>query len=206
MKSDEVSLSALLDKGPKMAIGCIEVKSVPTGYRALDLLTKTGVTQILEAAPVGGGVFMILVEGGEADLRSSIQTLRSSLEAGGLISIVDSEVIEGAASDVLVSAYSLAQQKLQESLVVIECQTISGLLSSQRALEIDHGLCLIETKIYRSGQAGGYGFATGPSLACASAVVDIRTRLQNSMRQGNLDVIDQPVADFRNYFNLSGEA
>ena len=188
-----------------MAIGSIEVKSVATGYRALDMLTKAGVKYILEAAPVGGGVFMILVEGGESDLRSSIQTLRSSLENGGLISIVDSEVIEGAASEVLASAYSLAQQKLQESLVVVECQTISGLLSSLREMEMDHGLCLIETKIYRSGQAGGYGFATGPSLACASAVVDIRARLQNSMQQGTLEVIDQPVANFRSYFNLSGE-
>jgi hypothetical protein len=90
-------------------------------------------------------------------------------------------------------------------LLVIECQTVSGLLSAAHDLVSGFSLQVIELKMQRSC-GGGYGFFTGPSAACANAAELTRQKLKVALRDGRVELINNPPLAFREFFNFSGSA
>lgn len=171
------------------------------GYRALELLTRRDDVRILEASPAGGGTFLILAAGEERTLQELMIEFRRTLDGASPDLVNDHELLGGASTLLLEALYSLTGEALDESLVVIECQTISALLSISNLLIEAHALKPIEIKVHRGPNSGGYAFFTGSSAACGPAAEDARTHLRASLRVGAVEVIEAPSAEFRRHFN-----
>ena len=188
------------------ALGCVELSSLPAGYRTLEILTRDSTLHVLEASPAGAGRFMVLYEGNKESAKSFQHLLHSQLNVRGAGSeIIDHEVCPSHSAQIIEAVYSLAQVPLEESLIVLECDTISALLSASHVLLENYDLKPIEIKISRAFRGGGHAFFTGSAEKCGPAGEDVRTRLTQQMRSLSIDVIDQPGSRFRQYFNFSGE-
>jgi hypothetical protein len=186
-------------------LACFEIASIPSGYRALDLLTREEGLRVLEASVAGGGRMVILVEGRAEQFAKVAPRLRQLIDGAADAGVIDHEIVEHFERGLSEALFSLAQVSLDEALVVVESDTVSGLLSAGQALVRAHGLKAIELKINRAAP-GGYGFFTGTSAHCASGAVDAEGRWRTKMRGGKVAVIDQPTAGFREFFNFSGKA
>jgi hypothetical protein len=183
----------------------LEVASIAVGYTALAALTNHPDVRVLDASPSGLGRFMILVQGEQPVLREQLQKIRAQLDGGSNDLVVDHDLIEDFCPKALEAVFSLAQHELEESLVVAEADTVSGLLSLSQIMTHVHGLNPIDIKILRGAGGGGYGFFTGPTTKTAPAAEDARTHLKSAMRKGRIETIENPSDGFRRFFNLSGE-
>jgi hypothetical protein len=184
----------------------LEVSSIALGYAALAVLAAHADVRILDASPSGLGRFIILAQGELEILRDQLQKTRGKIDGTDAELVIDHELIEGADPEVLKALFSLAQNELEESLLVIETDTVAGLLSVSQILTQIHGLKPIDIKIQRGGNGGGYGFFTSSTAKVAPAAEDARTHLKSAMRKGHVETIENPVAGFRRFFNLSGKA
>lgn len=183
---------------------CCDLRSVAAGYRVLDVLTRFESVRILEASPIGVGRFIIISQGEREKLEDRQRTLHSLIEGFVESPLVDQDLLHDVHESLLEGLYSLAQVSLEESLIVMECETVSGLLSIGHELTRAHELKPIELKIHRGGASGGFGFFTGKSEACAPAAEFIRAKLGHDLRRGQVELIDNPTKDFRRFFNLNG--
>lgn len=183
----------------------IDIASVAFGYQALNTICQEPSTRVIEASVVGNGRFFILAQNERLKLEHSFQQVRAKLDGVQADQILDHDVIDLPES-VLNAMYSLAQTSLSEALLVVECQSASGLIAVSNKLIHSHHLQPIEIKIHRGMGLGGFGFFTGSSQNCAPAAEDVRTQLRHDMRDGRVEVIDSPEPTFRRFFNLNGEA
>lgn len=186
-------------------LASFEIGSVVLGYRALDALTRKNGVRVLEASVAGGGRFLIIAQGEETTLRLAMSEMRESADGVGSQAVVDFELITDVHRSVPEALYALAQEPLEEALIVVECETVSGLLASAQALVHSHKMKAIELKVHRSSR-GGYGFFTGRQAECAAAVVDVEGRLRVAMRKGAIAAIEKPAPAFREFFNFSGQS
>lgn len=189
-----------------ISIACFEIAAVSLGYKALDAITRRTGIRVLEASVLGPSRFMILCSGETRVLEGLHAPVRGALDGGAAGMFIDHEVIDQIEPQALEGLYALSQVSLNESLVVIECGTVCGLLASAHAMIRSGGLSVIEIKLHRGAGRGGYAFFTGSAEGCLLAAEDARTRLRNSLREGSVEVIDSPAPGFREFFNLSGEA
>ena len=182
---------------------CVEIASLAHGYRVLNSLTASPGLRILDASPAGQR-FLIIALGPADEIRSAAQNARSLFEGDAGVSL-DSEVVDGFDPQMLEALFSLPQQPLEESLIIVESATVSGLVASAQQLCGPHGLKPIELKIHRASDGRGYGFFTGPKEKCIPAALDVETRLKSADRHGRVELIEEPNAGFRTFFNLSGD-
>lgn len=181
------------------ALLSIEMKSLTFGYRALDLVARRA--RILEATVIGAGRFLILAEGEVAALKSAFHDVHQAMDK----EIVDHEVIDRADRRLLEATFSLAQMHLLKSLIVVEVESVSGLLSAASSL-LASGIEIIEIKIHRAAFGGGYGFFTAADEKLAAACAEnVRTRLRQSMREGDVAIVEEPSAGLRAFFHLDGK-
>jgi hypothetical protein len=165
----------------------LEAPSVVVGFRILNLLPNA---KLIDAEPIGGGRFLIL-------LRGSSQAL---LEIAKNSDAAEFEVIEQISQAVLDAVYSLAPTKIGESFIVAETESATAMFSLAQILVAEHGLLPIEIKIRKSGTGGAYAYFTGACENCAPAAEAARTRLKAQMKNGRLEVFDQPSAALRSLF------
>jgi hypothetical protein len=181
------------------SLASFEVASVVLGYRALSVLTQIEGLNILEASVFGGGHFLIMAQGREERLHLAAAKMRSALEGSNVGAWIDHEVVQTIGDKLAKAVYSLLQTPLSEALVIIECETISGLLAASHTLMAEHKLKPIEIKISRT-KRGGYGFFTGTCAGCNSAVFDVEGKLRSTLRQGQIEVIENPPEGLRAFF------
>ena len=165
----------------------LEATTVAGGFR---LLNSLGNAKPIDAEPIGGGRFLIVLRGSSQDL----QVIAKSSGA------IEYEVIENLDQRILDAVYSLAPTNLGESLVVAETESATAMFSVAQILVAQHGLSPIEIKIRKSGIGGAYAYFTGTREACAPAAEAARTNLRTQMKNGSLDVFDQPSAAVRHLF------
>ena len=190
-------------------IACFEVSSVALGYRILDQLSKLPNISILEASLAGGGIFWILASSPNPRLDDFQAIVKTSLEGIGDQSkaqVVDHETIETSDQNLLEALYSLSAQKLEESLLIIESDSLSAVLAAVHFATKQHQLTTIEIKVSRGSRSGGHAFLTGSQLECELARETACTKLTTRMSRGFVEVIDAPNEAFRQQFNFSGEA
>jgi microcompartment protein CcmL/EutN len=184
----------------------VETSDAPSGYVALDILCREESIRILEASVAGAGHFVILAQGAKVKLREAAAVVHTRFDGSHPERLVDSEVITGPSQDLLDSVYALNEVHLEETLVVVSCETVSALMSVAAEAIQAADLKLIETRIYRSGRCGGLALITGSSPACIRLAEEARARLKSAQRKSVIEVIDKPTANFRTFFNISGEA
>lgn len=193
-----------IDSSPYHSLACLEVASIAFGYRALKALTDNSDSsrvRILDASPAGSR-FMILALGETDALTAAIRRARASFDGAEPDLVIDVELIEGVHASVREAIFALPQVPLEDSLVVIECATVSGCLSAAQTLVSGHGLKTIELRVLRSSSGGAYGFFTGPKSTCASAAADALARAKTALRQARIEVIEAPSNEFRSFFEL----
>lgn len=179
----------------------VEITTVTGGYRALNILTQENL-DLLDASVIGGKHFFILLSGDEGRLRMAMEKLRASDLTTGM-EILDHELIGGVDRKVLEALFSLSPQKLQGAVLVVETETVSACLAVSSACVRDHGLAPVEIRIRRSGMSGVYAVLTGSSEAAALAAEECRTRLRHDVRNGSVELIDQPTAALRSLFEFT---
>ncbi len=162
----------------------LEATSVAAGFRILNSLPADRSLRLLDAEPTGGGHFLILLRGLTSSL-SALAKLNRDL-------LIDHELIENIHQDVLDATYSLAAPKLEESLIVLETETATAILSLAQTLTVEHSLKPIEIRVRKSGAAGAYAYFTGSTEQCALATEDARTRLKRTMRKGAAEFLNSP--------------
>lgn len=155
--------------------------------------------RILEASVVGEGRFVILATGTVPELEAAAKAVRAKLdpEEGTL----DQELIEKPSRSLFECALALTQQRIEESLVVIETETVSACFAIVQTLIDNHGLKPIELRIRRSGR-GAHGYLTGSTAACGPAAEEARTRLRSAFRIGAVEWFEQPSAALRAQFDF----
>ncbi len=188
--------------GPALSLGVFEVGSIALGYQALAAVTKDAAIQVLEASTVAPNRFLILLHAPHENIKAAENELRHSCEAPRKDGLVDHEVVASVHADLLPAFYSLSQQQLQDALVVVETDSVSGLVASAQTLLTSHSLTVIELKGTRGLQGKGIGFFTGPAAKVFPAAEDIRHRLKAAIRQGYVEVIANPSPSFRTFFQL----
>ena len=180
----------------------IEIKSIAIGYRVLQLVSKDNDVRVLEASPAGDR-FILLITGAPETLELRAREAKESLDANDKRIWIDQELITDCAPEIVEAFYHLPQVEAGEALIIVETETVSGLLASADSLVRGYGLKVIEIKIKRTG-GGAYGFFTGSSKDCAPGAAEIRTRLKRLMREGRAELIEKLSPTFRSQFNLSG--
>lgn len=184
-------------------LGVFEIGSIALGYQALASATRSAAVKVLEATPIRSSRFLILVEGTGADVKRAHSEVRRLCETFSADLLCDVELIEGPEANLLPALYSLAQVEMKESLLVVETDSVAGLLAVSQAL-LKRGLEVIELKGVRGAFGRGLGFFTGPLSMTGPAAEEVRTRLKQAVREGRVEVIDQAVPGFRQFFNLTG--
>lgn len=206
--SDPTASSVVDETFANRTIACIEVSSVAFGYRILDYLSKFQNISILEASPAGGGTFWILVSGKKSNFENLHVIVKASLDGIGdqaSAHVLDHETIETSGQDLLEALYSLSSQRLEESLLIIESDSMSAVLAAAHFATTQYLLKMIEIKVSRGSRSGGHAFLTGSRSECESGGAAVRTKLMNRMSRGFVEVIDAPNEVFRQQFNFSGE-
>lgn len=185
--------------GKRQSLLCLELRSVATGYRVLQIVAGFEELEILEASPAGDR-FLVLATGPAAQLEMARENARSAVDTDQWL---DSEVLTDCAPTLLEALYHLPQVHAEEALVVTDCASVSGLIVAAQAMLNDSGVQVIELKIKRAG-GGGYGFFTGSTILCAPGAEEARAKLKRTMREGQIEVIEDLALQFRRYFNLNG--
>jgi microcompartment protein CcmL/EutN len=197
----------------------LETKTIVSGYRALDVATRQQGVRVLEASPCGGGKFLLIAKGSAQVLASCRLAILTDLMPSG--EVVDSEIVSLASEEIEKAFYSLQQQPLEESLLVIESNTLAGLLYFADEFVGRLGLMPIEIKVQRSSIGSAYGFFTGSSDQCRAATAvtmvvptagttDTGLSAAGQVVVGSVArtitsiVINQPAESFRSFFNISG--
>ena len=168
----------------------LEASSIVSGYRILNALPST--ISVLDAEPTGGGRFLILLRGESAELHN-IEKIAKDFGVGH-------ELIAKIEQPVLDAVYSLASSALDESLIIIETETVGAMLSLAQTLATQHHVRAVEIRIRKSGSSGAYGYFTGTKKNCAPAAEDCRTRLKKSLREGDVEIFEEPNASIRSLF------
>lgn len=148
------------------ALGMIELNSVASGIEAGDEMLKTADVRLINALPVCPGKYMVMVQGGVAAVKSSI-------EAGKIIAketLVDSLVIANVHPQVF-SALNLSSEiKKRNALGIIETfslvSTIYAADSAVKSANVD----LIEIRLGRGLGGKAYVVLTGDVSAVKYAV------------------------------------
>lgn len=184
------------------AVAVIEISSPALGYRALDLVTQDPGLEILEASAHGPKVFTLLVRGGKSQLETVVRKTSSSISSTGDSSLRDSTLIDDISPQIIETYFSLHTTEMAEGLLVVECETLSGLFqSAQRAIS-SHKLTSIELRNLRGDNPIALGLFTGAYKDCIAASEAIKQALANQARHGIVEAINNPSAAFRNFFNL----
>jgi len=149
------------------AIGIIELSSIASGYAVADAMLKTASVELVEACPICPCKFVIMVQGGVADVRSAMD---AGLEMAGS-HIVDSMTLANLHPDVLSAMHGTSTTEGLESLGIIETFTIAAGVIAADAAAKAAAVQLLELRLAR-GQ-GGKAFVTlTGSVAATRAAID----------------------------------
>lgn len=191
-----------LNSAVSEAIAVIEVSSLALGFRALDLVTQEQGLEILEAAAHGPKIFTLLVRGDKSQLETAVRKVSSSISSTGDSTLRDSIVIDQLNPQIIETYFSLHTTEMTEALLVVECETLSGLFQAAQVATSDHKLTSIEIRNLRGDNPVALGLFTGTYKACVDASEGIRHTLANQARSGVVEAINNPSKSFRHFFNL----
>jgi hypothetical protein len=185
------------------AVAVIEISSPALGYRALDLFTQNSEFEVLEATAHGSKVFTLIARGEKSQLETVVRKISANIASTGSSSVRDSIVIDDIAPEIIETYFSLHTVEMAESLLVVECETLSGLFQSSAQALKNYKLKAIELRNLRGDNPTALGLFTGVDSDCVSAAESIKLSLEHAARNGTVEVINKPTASFRTFFNLS---
>lgn len=185
------------------SVAVIEVSSPALGFRALDLVTQDPGLEILEATTHGPKVFTILIRGEKSQLETVVRKTSASISSTGDSSLRDSIIVAAINPQIIETYFSLHTVEMAEALLIVECETLSGLFQAAQSVTTHHHLASIELRNLRGDNPVALGLFTGLNKDCVAAAETIKQALANQARSGIVETINNPTASFRTHFNLS---
>lgn len=180
---------------PYTAIGLLEFNSIAKGIEASDAMVKAAHVELVTSHTVCPGKFIVLVAGGVAAVRSSI-------EAGEAVArgfIVDKFEIPNVHPDVFPAITATSKVEHMEALGVIETFSVASTILASDAAAKAAAVKLIELRLANGIGGKSYVTMTG-TVADVTAAVDAGSE---PAKAGGLlvsrVVIPQPHADLKKF-------
>jgi microcompartment protein CcmL/EutN len=173
------------------ALGMIEVNSIAAGIEVGDIMMKTADVRLIGAQPVCAGKYTVMVQGGVAEVQSSVDSGKSI--AGEFL--VDSIVIPNIHRQVFSALACASQIDGTDAVGVIETFSLASCIMASdtavKAAEIE----LIEIRLGRGLGGKSFVVMTGDVSAVEHAVETARKTYENEGVIANTVVIPSPHAD-----------
>lgn len=148
------------------ALGLIEVNSIAAGIEIADIMLKTADVKLLSAQPICCGKYIIMVQGGVSEVKSSVDSGKPAAEE----SIVDSFVIANIHPQVFSAITCATEISGINAVGVIETFSLAACIlsadSAVKAADVD----LIEIRLGRGLGGKSFVVMTGDVSAVKHAV------------------------------------
>lgn len=150
----------------------LESESIAAGVRTADEVVKTAPIELLEACPISTGKFLVLFNGGVAEVEASLEAGRRALGGFRLDELFLPRVHEAVAPAVLRRGES---DDFDEALGVVESRSVASILVGADAAAKTARIRLLEVAPGRG--IGGKGFFTMTgSVSDVEAAAEAATR------------------------------
>ena len=148
------------------AIGMVEYKTVSTGMTAADNMVKTSNVEILQAATVCPGKYIVIITGELSAVRSSVDSAKA-LYPGQL---TDSFVLGNPHEDIFKAIYGGANIEGVKALGVLETFTAPSIIVAADTAAKAADVKLIELRIARGMCGKSYMLLTGTVASVTAAI------------------------------------
>lgn len=174
------------------ALGMIEVNSIAAGFGIADVMMKTADVRLVSAQPICCGKYMIIVQGGVSEVKSSVESGREM--AGS--SLVDSFVIANIHPQVFKALSCSTEMQGTNAIGVFETFSLAACIVTSDAAVKAADVDLLEIRLGRGMGGKSFVVMTGDVSAVKHAV-EAGTKQQdlNGMIT-NTVVIPSPHSDF----------
>lgn len=194
---------------PNSLLG-IETNSTAFAYKLLDEISKNEWIEIVEVSSAANAKNFLLFQTEKLDhLKILTQKIeekygRASKNFVEMTEpqILDLCLIENAHPQILPALISLEQNWISEALVVVECQSICGILSTLQTALRDFDLQICDVRLMR--QSGGISqvFLTGDSSKCRTASPILKQKFLAEYRPGQVECLENPSQKLREFFKF----
>ena len=170
------------------AIGMVEYKTVSAGMTAADTMVKTSSVEILHAATVCPGKYIVLITGELSAVRASVDAAAKSMPDH----LTDSFVLGNPHEDIFTAIYGGAHVENPKALGVLETFSAPSIIvaadSAAKASEVQ----LIELRIARGMCGKSYMLLTGTVSSVTAAIEHAKRRVGDDGMLLDSSVIPNP--------------
>ncbi len=149
------------------AIGMVEYKTVSAGITAADTMVKTSAVEVLQAATVCPGKYIVLITGELSAVRASVDAAAKSCPE----QLTDSFVLGNPHEDIFKAIYGGAPVENAKALGVLETFSAPSIIVAADVAAKASEVQLIELRIARGMCGKSYMLLTG-TVASVSAAID----------------------------------
>ncbi|MFC2139980.1 BMC domain-containing protein [Bacteroidota bacterium] len=148
------------------SIGLVELSSIASGMQAADIMLKTSQVELILSRTICSGKYMVLIGGDVAEVESSVEAVKGSLE----FAIIDTFVIPNVHKDIFPALSGHNDVEDLQALGIIEAFSVASLIEGADAAAKAATVQLIEIRLAMA--LGGKAFCTitGDVAAVTSAV------------------------------------
>ena len=148
------------------SIGLVELKSFPIGLETTDIMLKAANVDLLLAAPICPGKYIVIVSGLVGDIRTAV---RAGVEAAGVF-LVNSHIINNVHDAVPAAITGTSNVTKVQSLGALETMTaLTAVVAADTAAK-SANIQLIEVRLARGLGGKGTLLFTGEIAAVRSAL------------------------------------
>ena len=148
------------------AIGMVEYKTVSAGMQAADLMIKTAEVEVLEAATVCPGKYIVLISGDLSAVNASVEA--STTQFGE--QLIDSFVLGNPHESIFPAIYGATAVEDAKALGVLETFSAASIIVAADAEAKTSMVDLIELRIARGMCGKSYMLLTGDVAAVTAAI------------------------------------
>lgn len=169
------------------ALGFLELRSIARGILVCDALVKRAPVRLLLTEPVSPGKYLILFDGGEAEVeesfRAAVEVAKDALVDKLMLSLPHEQLWAGIAG-------TLERPEL-DSIVVVEAHSVAGTLAAA-----DAALKAADVRMFQLQLAKGIGgkgwFALSGSLDHVEAAAEAATRALGDGLLAGIEIVARP--------------
>jgi len=182
------------------ALASFEITSIALGYRTLNEVSLLASVRVLEGVATSPSRFLILVEAEHDTLVEVTDVVRQVCETTVEDALTDHFIAAPLDVRFLPALYSLEKKDLKEALLIVECESASGLLQAAHLLLQSAEIDAIDIKMLSGLGGKGLGFFTGSSRELSIAAETVRSKLKQSMRDCRVEIADRLSPVLREFF------
>lgn len=173
------------------ALGMIEVNSIAAGIEAGDIMLKTAAVDLVTAQPVCAGKYIVVLQGGVAEVTSSVEAGKAICETY----LVDHVVIPNVHNQVFSAIACATEPERLEAIGVVETFSLTSSIMTADAAVKSANIELLEVRLGRGLGGKSYVVMTGDVSAVKHAVETARNLYKEEGLIANIIVVPSPHMD-----------